>query len=188
PTRPRQRRSSAGRRRCLSVKASSSLFPGSRVRSTGIDSRSFDAGVVDDGPMSPGGTTVLDRLARLGVALAMGLGGSSLILSMVALSSRWLAWPIGLGAAYAIVKVAGDEYETSSRSVACAVLTVAIGITAFGIASPHEHVLGGRDAATYVATASWISREGSVLIDAHREQFDGLRDVDFESLGFRMRE
>ena len=138
--------------------------------------------------MSPGGTTVLDRLARLGVALAMGLGGSSLILSMVGLFSPWLAWPIGLGAAYAIVKVAGDEYETSSRSVACAVLTVAIGITAFGIASPHEHVLGGRDAATYVATASWISREGSVLIDAHREQFDGLRDVDFESLGFRMRE
>src|SRR5690554_600194 len=132
--------------------------------------------------MTSTGTTVLDRLTRWGVALVMGTGGSSLVLAMIGVFSPWLAWPIGLGVAVAIARAMDDEYETTERSVVLVVVALAVAVTAFGIASPHEHVLGGRDAATYVATAASISQEGSLLIDVHREHFAGL-DVDFESLG-----
>ena len=63
-------------------------------------------------------------------------------------------------------------------------IAVVVGVTAISVAHPGEHLLTGRDPATYLATAGWLADSGEFLVDARVGPFSEEQNLEFAVPGF----
>ena len=117
------------------------------------------------------------------------VGAISTVGLALAVSGRYTTVAaIGLGgplAALGIVALRhGLPMATPTRASQCGAalaLVLAVAYGAFAAATPSENVVVTRDPASYVSTARWVAREGSLEADARGRAFAGVRGLRFSA-------
>lgn len=130
-----------------------------------------------------GGRLVVEGL-RWGLAALLGFACAALLLAMIGVFSVWSVTPVGVIAAFWIARFLPTvPSQFVSVPVAFSLFVLVAGVLIYGWLAPHEHILGGRDSGTYVATAAWIGDQGTLQMNVGDPIFDGTNVV-YESIGF----
>ena len=126
----------------------------------------------------------MESILRWMLATILGVGMSTLALLMLGVMRPWLAWPLGIVATLAFSPLLPKgNGRPVARDAGIGVIVVASAVAVLGWVAPHEHVLGGRDAGTYIATAAWASHSGTLVIPSGIEVL-GESELRYESAGF----
>ena len=99
----------------------------------------------------------------------------------------WL-WVLGVGSTTAVLlhRLGLSRVATpSGKIVWLAALVIAGSSVVFNSMFPAEHLLTGRDAGTYVATAGWLAEHGELPIEARLGAFAKSDDLSFGLAGFK---
>ena len=150
--------------------------------------RSADVLVEDPGPTEAATKPTFDeRLLKWLLSALLGASAAGLVLGMVA--SFHLVLVVPLAAVLTIVMgrawgSAGGPSSRASRIAGALALAVAAVALVTNALWPGEHVLTGRDAATYTNTATWLAAEHGFLVDALVEPFPDDERIGIEAPGF----
>ncbi|MCU1497362.1 MAG: hypothetical protein JWM47_1315 [Acidimicrobiales bacterium] len=127
------------------------------------------------------------ELGALGVALAVSTVGSlGLLLAGIGRYETWLALLLGLPVAAALTfgisrSLPAGGTSRAAHAGAGAAVVLALGYLIIAGAMPSQNVVLSRDPGSYVTTARWLSRDGSLGVDARGEAFEGVRGLQFTS-------
>ncbi|CAN5639795.1 hypothetical protein BH10ACT1_BH10ACT1_38170 [soil metagenome] len=127
------------------------------------------------------------EVGALTAALAVATVGSlGLLLAVTGHYSTGLALLLGLPAAavltFGISRTLPAGGTTRAAHLgAAAALVLALSYGAIAGATPSQNVVLSRDPGSYVTTARWLSRDGSLGVDARGQAFAGVRGLQFSS-------
>ena len=142
----------------------------------------------DDGPTKAASPTFEGRLLRWLLSALLGASTAGLVLGMVGLFHLVLLVPLATGVTAAVGRSwhwAGDLSSTrASRGAGWLALLIAVTALVSNALAPGEHVLTGRDAATYTNTAAWLATDHGFLVDALVEPFPDDERIEVEAPGF----
>lgn len=114
------------------------------------------------------------------LCVLVGVAATGLVLAM----AGWFAGALALGLGLIVGLFLAMRWRPGVPDLVpgasgawTAALVVAFTVTGLNVAFPGEHLLTGRDAATYGNTAVWLANQGELIVDARVGPFDdsGLR-------------
>lgn len=133
-------------------------------------------------PLTPVWGRAERHIASVVVAvLSWGIAG--LVLALVGWFHWWTVLPATLLIWYrlrALLPAARGVYDGWWRAMVIAAIALAI----VNSALPGEHLLGGRDSGTYLATAGWLAQEGTIFVDAGSGAFGEYDELEYFVPGF----
>lgn len=143
--------------------------------------------MVTESSPSPGLATsrpVFETLVVWCLSGLLGIGLVALAAAMLGVMEPWLVWPLGLLATMGLTRLAPRTAVPGPMSLGTVLaIVLATGVIVLGWLAPHEHFLGIRDPGTYVATASWIARQGTLAMEVSVPGVDP-ETVVYSSVGF----
>jgi len=145
----------------------------------------------EEGPREVAGTAHREiaprwfELLALTGAVSLGTVGSvGLLLAVTGHYRSVVALGLGLPLAGTALLVLhrglppGGTSQAAHRSAAAA-LVLAVAYAGVAGVTPSQNVVQERDPGSYVSTARWLAREGTLEIDGRGEAFDGIRGLRF---------
>ncbi len=133
------------------------------------------------------GVRVLSRSVAAGISLILASCAAGVVMALVGAFHVAVVVPLSglLGfVLYRLWPATGPAVQPAPSAIWIAAVVVAACSVALNASVPSEQMIGGRDGATYLATAAWLAADGDLLVEAREPAFAGIPDLDYAGYGF----